>query len=87
MLSDRKMVKVNISRDMVEEGFIPIGVLPDFFRAYGDRVYATDMEGRSIILEQALSNGTLTGFYIDIDVPNFSIISLMFYLGDNDGLR
>jgi len=78
-------LKINVSRDMVEDGFIPIRMFPDVIKKKSvyENLFATDMESRPVRLEPELSGSVLLGFHIDIDVPIFSNISLMLFSEEN----
>lgn len=90
MLGKGLKVKMNVSRDMVEDGFIPVSVVPEVVKKvdnYYKKMRVTDMEGNGIQIDPVMSRGGLLGFYFDIDIPNFSNISLMIHLGENNGRR
>ena len=86
MLSKGLKVKIQVSKYMVEDGFIPVSFIPDVIKKvenYHQKVFVTDMEGKSVFLDPVINNGILMGFYIDVDIPKFSHISLMLFLEDN----
>jgi hypothetical protein len=87
MLGNGVKVKVKVSKSMVEEGFIPSSIIPQVLKkveGYHKRVYVTDMEGRDVYVEPVVGNNTVLGFYCELDPPNFSHISLIFSVSEDE---